>query len=589
MKKNKDKKMSKALLQLVRYIKDFIPISLIALVCAFAGSIINVLVPDRISDLTKIIQQGLTPSGVNIDLTAITHTGILIICMLALSFILSYLESYITNKVSCAVSKNLRNDLVNKVNKIPLKYYDEHNFGDTLSRITNDVNIIGQSLGDSVSSIVIAITTLIGSVIMMFVTEWRMAFVAIISSLLGFVLMSLIMAKSQKYFLRRQDALAGVNSHIEEYFAGQNIVRAYNAEDKSHKDYDEKNKELKEATFKAELFSGLMPPLMTFIGNFGYVAVCIVGATMAFNNIIGFEVIVAFMIYVRLFTSPLSSIAQGMSGIQSAASASERVFEFLNEKEEVEEKEITNKLENIEGNISFDHIKFGYNPDNIIIKDFSLDIKKGNKVAIVGPTGAGKTTLVNLLMRFYELNSGSIRIDGVKTTDITRENVHDLFGMVLQDTWLFTGSLRDNLTYGKEGISDETLLEICDECGLSHFVNTLPNGLDTVLDDNVTISQGQKQLLTIARAMVENSPMLILDEATSNVDTRTELKIQKAMDTLTKGRTSFVIAHRLSTIKNADVIIYMQNGDIKEVGTHDELISKKGLYFDLYNSQFANS
>ena len=380
-----------------------------------------------------------------------------------------------------------------------------------------------------------------------------------------------------------------MNGHVEEYYAGQNIVRAYNSEKKGLETFKAANEKLRKHTFKAEFLSGLMMPLMSFVGNFGYVAVCIVGAALAFNGTINFSVVVAFMIYIRLFTSPLGQIGQGFSSIQSAAAASERVTEFLEEEDLSDESGKTTELKAVKGDITFEHITFGYNPDKTIIHDFSPNVKAGNKVAIVGPTGAGKTTIVNLLMRFYEVNKGKITVDGTSIADITHENVHDIFGMVLQDTWLFEGTVRDNLTYGKGGISDERLLDICKQCGLKHFIGTLPNGLDTVLNDTVTISAGQKQLLTIARAMVEDAPMLILDEATSSVDTRTEVKIQKAMDTLTAGRTSFVIAHRLSTIRDADMIIYMRDGDIKETGTHDELISKNGMYAELYNSQFVTA
>lgn len=416
-----------------------------------------------------------------------------------------------------------------------------------------------------------------------------MALTAIGASLIGFILMGAIIGKSQKYFTARQESLALVNGHVEEYYAGQNIVRAYNAEKKNLAAFKESNEMLRQNTFKAEFLSGLIMPLMSFIGNFGYVAVCVVGAVLAFNNVFGFEVVVAFMIYVRIFTSPLGQIGQGFSGLQSAAAASKRVIEFLSEDELSDESDKTQKLEKVEGNVTFQNVHFGYIEDKTIIKDFSKEIKRGQKVAIVGPTGAGKTTIVNLLMRFYELWGGDIKVDGVSLKDIKRENVHDLFGMVLQDTWLFEGTVRDNLTYGKKEISDDELYDICSRCGLKHFINTLPDGFDTVLSDNVAVSAGQKQLLTIARAMVEDAPLLILDEATSSVDTRTELKIQKAMNELTANRTSFVIAHRLSTIRDADLIVYMADGDIKESGTHDELIAKNGLYAELYNSQFVGA
>lgn len=447
----------------------------------------------------------------------------------------------------------------------------------------------GMAVSSGAKNIKKALSALIGCIVMMFVTEWRMALTAIVASLIGFIAMGLIMGKSQKHFVERQNSLAEVNGHVEEYYAGQNIVRAYNSEEKGLAAFKESNEKLRKHTFKAEFLSGLMMPIMSFVGNFGYVAVCIVGAALAFNGTINFSVVVAFMIYIRLFTSPLGQIGQGFSSIQSAAAASERVAEFLEEEELSDEADKKTKLSAVKGNVTFDHVSFGYNPDKTIIHDFSAKVKAGNKVAIVGPTGAGKTTIVNLLMRFYELNKGKITVDGTSLANITRENVHDIFGMVLQDTWLFEGTVRDNLTYGKQGVPDERLLDICNQCGLKHFIGTLPNGLDTVLNDTVTISAGQKHLLTIARAMVEDAPMLILDEATSSVDTRTETKIQKAMDALTKGRTSFVIAHRLSTIRDSDMIIYMRDGDIKETGTHDELLAKNGMYAELYNSQFVTA
>ena len=579
-------KNNKALATLLSYCKKYGVLIVIALVFAAGSAILSVIGPDYISQLTETITNGVSPMGINIDMDKITSIGVTLIIIYAVSLILGYLQAMIMAHVSCNVGKKMRSDITSKINRIPLKYFDSHSQGDTLSRVTNDVDSITQSLNMSVGTLVSAAATLIGCIVMMFITEWRMACTAIVSSLIGFIAMGLIMGKSQKYFVERQNSLAKVNGHVEEYYAGQNIVRAYNSEEKGLAAFKEANETLRKNTFTAEFLSGLMMPIMSFVGNFGYVAVCIVGAALAFNGTINFSVVVAFMIYIRLFTSPLSQIGQGFSGIQSALAASERVGEFLNEEELSDETYKQEKLENVKGNVTFDHVNFGYNPDKTIIHDFSAKVKAGQKVAIVGPTGAGKTTIVNLLMRFYELNKGKITVDGISLENITRENVHDIFGMVLQDTWLFEGSVRDNLTYGKQNISDERLLDICNQCGLKHFISTLPNGLDTVLNDNVSISAGQKQLLTIARAMVEDAPMLILDEATSSVDTRTEIKIQNAMDALTKGRTSFVIAHRLSTIKDADIILYMQDGDIKEVGTHDELMEKQGMYSELYNSQF---
>lgn len=583
------KNMKKALGALIGYCRKYLTLIIAALVFAAVSAVLSVIGPDYISELTETITNGISPMGIHIDMDKITSVAVTLIVIYAISMLLGYLQSLIMTYVSCNVGKKMRSDITNKINRIPLKYFDSHNHGDTLSRVTNDVDSISQSLNMSIGALVSALATLTGCVVMMFVTEWRMALTAIAASLIGFIAMGLVMGRSQKHFVERQNSLAEVNGHVEEYYAGQNIVRAYNSEAKGLAAFKESNEKLRRHTFKAEFFSGLMMPIMSFVGNFGYVAVCIAGAALAFNGTINFSVVVAFMIYIRLFTSPLGQIGQGFSSIQSAAAASERVAEFLEEEELSDESDKKIKLNTVKGNVTFDHVSFGYHPDKTIIHDFSAQVKAGSKVAIVGPTGAGKTTIVNLLMRFYELNKGKITIDGTSLTDITRENVHDIFGMVLQDTWLFEGTVRDNLSYGKKGISDERLLDICKQCGLKHFIGTLPNGLDTVLNDTVAISAGQKQLLTIARAMVEDAPMLILDEATSSVDTRTEAKIQKAMDALTEGRTSFVIAHRLSTIRDADMIIYMRDGDIKETGTHDELLAKNGMYAELYNSQFVTA
>lgn len=581
--------MKKSLGALMQYCRKYLGIIISALICAAVSAVLAVIGPDYISQLTEVITEGISFTGVDIDLNRIKHIAFILIGIYGASMVLSYVQSFVMNYVSCNVGRKMRTDISHKINRIPLKYFDSHNYGDTLSCVTNDVDTIAQSLNMSIGALVTATATIISCIIMMFVTEWRMALTAIAASLVGFIAMGTIMGKSQKYFNSRQMSLAKVNGHVEEYYAGQNIVRAYNSEEKGLKAFQAANEELRKNTFKAEIFSSLMMPLMSFVGNFGYVAVCIVGGALAFNNTINFSVVVAFMIYIRLFTSPLAQIGQGFSGLQSAAAASSRVSKFLAEEELSDESSKKAVLTDVKGNVTFEHINFGYEPDKTIIHDFSAKIKAGQKTAIVGPTGAGKTTIVNLLMRFYELNKGSITVDGTPLSDITRENVHDIFGMVLQDTWLFEGTVRENLTYGKTGISDEKLMDICCQCGLKHFITTLPHGLDTVLNDNVTISAGQKQLLTIARAMAENAPMLILDEATSSVDTRTEIKIQKAMDAITKGRTSFVIAHRLSTIKNADMILYMRDGDIKESGTHDELIAKGGYYAELYNSQFVHA
>lgn len=584
----KAKNAKKAIADLFRYSKKYLWAIAIAVVCIAGSTALAVLAPDKISRLTEIIQEGFTPAGVAIDMDAFLSVTYVLIAMYGASALLHYCENFILTTVSCKITYNMRRDISEKVNRIPLRYFDSHNFGDTLSRVTNDVDTISQSFTNSIGSFVSAVAMLVGCLIMMFKTQWILAFSAIGATLVGFVLVAVIMSRSQKYFDARQKSLAAVNGHVEEFFAGQNVVRAYNAESRSGEEFRKKNRELKKNTFRAEFLSGMMSPLMGFVGNLGYIVVVVVGAALAFGGTIGFPVIVAFMIYVRQFASPLSQIAQSMSSIQSAASASERVFEFLGEEEMGDESAKSERIDSVRGEVDFEHVNFGYNADRTIIHDFNAHVRAGMKVAIVGPTGAGKTTVVNLLMRFYELNGGEIRVDGVPLTQITRENVHSLFGMVLQDTWLFEGTLRENLTYGRK-VSDERLDEICEETGLTHFVHTLPHGYDTVLGDNVSVSAGQKQLLTIARAMVEDAPMLILDEATSSVDTRTELQIQRAMEKLCAGRTSFVIAHRLSTIRDADLILYMQDGDIRETGTHEELLKKNGLYAALYNSQFEDA
>ncbi len=581
------KSIGHALRFLLTYCRKYLGVILAAVVFAAVSAVLSVIGPDYISKLTETITSGVSAAGIRIDMARIARIGMTLIGLYAVSSLLSYLQAVIMNRVSCEVGRKMRTDISEKINRIPLKYFDSHNNGDTLSRVTNDVDSVSMSLNMSIGTLVTAVTTLVGSVVMMFLTEWRMALTAIASPLVGFAGMTLIMGRSQRHFVARQKSLAKVNAHVEEYYAGQSIVRAYNAEAQGLAAFREANETLRRHSFSAEFFGSLMMPIMSFVGNFGYVAVCIVGAALAFSGSISFAVVVAFMIYVRLFTSPISQIGGEFSSLQSAAAAGERVSEFLAEPELSDESGKPDAAGGVRGDVTFDHIRFGYDPDKTIIHDFSANIKAGQKVAIVGPTGAGKTTIVNLLMRFYELEQGTISVDGVSTADMTRQTVHGMFGMVLQDTWLFEGTLRENLTYGRKDVSDERLLDICRQCSLEHFVGALPDGLDTVLSEKVSISAGQKQLLTIARAMVEDAPMLILDEATSSVDTRTELKIQQAMDALTAGRTSFVIAHRLSTIKDADLILYMQDGDIKETGTHEELLAKQGYYAELYNSQFA--
>lgn len=523
--------------------------------------------------------------------TKINLDNIFKICMILVviylvAYVVNFVQGFIMATVNQRVSRDLRSRISVKINKLPLKYFDKVSYGEVLSRVTNDVDTIGQTLNNSVNTLIGAAALFIGSLIMMFVTNWIMAISGVVATIIGFVLMIVIISKSQKYFVAQQNVLGQVNGFVEEAYSGQEIIKAYNAEEGTTGAFEVINKKLYSSAWKSQFYSGLMQPLMGFIGNLGYVVVCVVGAVLVHYNITNFSVIVAIMIYIRLFTQPLSQLAQGVTNLQSTAAASERVFEFLDQEEMPDESMLTKKLENIKGEVEFKHVKFGYTPEKMIIKDFSVKIRPGQKVAIVGPTGAGKTTLVNLLMKFYNVNDGDILMDGVSIKDISRENVHAIFGMVLQDTWLFQGSVKENIRYSKTDVTDEMIVSACKECGIDHFIRTLEHGYDTILDDNTNISAGQKQLMTIARAMVENAPMLILDEATSSVDTRTELLIQKAMDKLTENRTSFVIAHRLSTIKNADIILVMKDGDITETGNHEELIKKNGFYADLYNSQF---
>ena len=522
------------------------------------------------------------------DIQLIYKYAFFLATLYVVSAIFSYIQNFSMTTVSNNFAKKLRSNISIKINKLPLKYFDSHETGDILSRVTNDVDTIAHNLNQSLASLVSSVTLFIGSIIMMFITNWIMAITAILSSLIGFSLMSLILGKSQKYFIARQTQLGDLNGFIEEMYSGHNVVKAYNGSKEAISEFSTLNNRLYESNRKSQFLSGLMHPIMGFIGNFGYVAVCIVGALLVINNHISFGVIVAFTIYVRLFTNPLSQIAQAMTSLQSTAAAGERVFEFLDEKEMSSEENITKHLDKskVKGEIEFRHVKFGYDKSKTIIKDFSVKAAPGEKIAIVGPTGAGKTTMVNLLMKFYEINEGDILIDGVSTKNLTRENIHELFCMVLQDTWLFEGTILDNIRFNKENVSEEEVWEACKTVGIDHFIKTLPGTLHAKVSDTDTISGGQKQLLTIARGMLEDAPFLILDEATSNVDTRTEELVQKAMDKLTEGRTSFIIAHRLSTIKNADLILVMKDGNIIETGNHEELIAKNGFYAELYNSQF---
>lgn len=575
-----------SLKQLVIYCKAYFPIIIFALILAMTAAIFSIIGPDQLSKMTDYITAGLMGE---IDLDAVYNVAILLVFLYGLGFIFNYVQGYIMATVTQRISKQLRRDISGKINRLPLKYFDNTTTGDVLSRVTNDVDMVGQTMNQSISSLITAITMFVGSLIMMFYTNWIMAIAAILSTFIGFAFMFFIISKSQKYFAQQQQELGKLNGHIEEIYSGHNVVKAYNAEQQAKDDFFAINTRLYESAWKSQFMSGLMMPLMMFIGNFGYVVVCIVGAALAVNGHISFGVIVAFMLYIRLFTQPLQQIAQAATNLQSTAAASGRVFEFLSEEELAAEEEKTAKLANIKGDVEFKHVRFGYSEEKTIIEDFSVQVAAGQKVAIVGPTGAGKTTLINLLMRFYEINGGEITIDGIPTNQMTREALHDLFCMVLQDTWIFEGSIRDNIVYSREGVSDEEVEAACKAVGLHHFIKTLPNGYDTILDDKTSLSAGQKQLITIARAMVKMAPLLILDEATSSVDTRTELLIQTAMDKLTEGKTSFVIAHRLSTIKNADLILVMKDGDIIEAGTHKELIEKNGFYAELYNSQFEEA
>lgn len=538
----------------------------------------------KIDELPSSIYDIIKPS---VDMAKVKSIVTFLTILYLLSAIFSYIESVSMTTVSNNFAKNLRSRISVKINKLPLKYFDTHETGDVLSRVTNDVDTIAQNLNQSLATLISATTLFIGSIIMMFATNWIMAITAILSSLIGFAFMFIILMKSQKYFMKRQKELGELNGHIEEIYSGQSIVRAYNNEENVKKEFNKLNEALKVSNQKSQFLSGLMQPIMGFIGNFGYVCVCIVGALLTMNNVISFGVIVAFMIYVRLFTNPLSQLAQAMTSLQSTAASAERVFEFLEEEEmTVEHPTMYLDKNKVKGDIEFKNVVFGYDDTRTIIKNFSVKAKSGQKIAIVGPTGAGKTTLVNLLMKFYEINSGDILIDGVSTKELSRENIHELFVMVLQDTWLFDGTVRDNIKFNSEDVTDEEIWNACKVVGVEHFIKTLPGGLDAKLNDSDSVSQGQKQLMTIARGMIEDGPFLILDEATSNVDTRTEELVQKAMDKLTEGRTSFIIAHRLSTIKNADIILVMNEGNIIEQGNHEELMKLNGFYAELYNSQF---
>lgn len=570
--------------KLLRYCKAYLPMILAAVACAIAGTVLTLLGPDKLSEITTLISGGILTG---IDMDAVQSICMTLVCFYVASFLLSLIQNWVMSSVTQSVTKKMRGDISRKINRLPMWYYNRTSTGDVLSRVTNDVDTIGQSLNQCIANLVHAIVLFLGSLLMMLKTNGIMTLTAVLATVIGFAFMGIIMSRSQKYFIAQQRQLGVINGHMEEMYTGQTIIKAYNAEKQSKATFDEMNVKMRQAGFKAQCLSGLMQPLMSFIGNFGYVAVCVVGAALAMDGQIDFGVIVAFIMYVRYFTQPLSQIAQALQSLQSAAAAGERVFEFLEAQEMENEDNKVQRMENVEGYVDFSHVKFGYEEsERTIIHDFSASAKPGQKIAIVGPTGAGKTTLVNLLMRFHEIQGGEIAIDGVPTSELTREAVHDQFCMVLQDTWLFEGTVRENLIYCTKDVTDEQMKQACKAVGLDHFIRTLPHGYDTVLGDQVSLSQGQKQQLTIARAMIADRPMLILDEATSSVDTRTERQIQEAMDQLMENRTSFVIAHRLSTIKNADMILVLKDGDIIESGTHEELLEKNGFYAELYNSQF---
>ena len=587
--------------KLVNYCRNYLPVIIIALILGAAGTVCQIIGPDKLKDMTNEIVKGL-PAIVNgkpvmnsVDFGTVGHIAWTLVALYVGYAVLGYVQSWMMANVTQRTAQRLRESISVKINKLPLKYFDKVSYGDVLSRITNDVDAIGQTLGQSLGSLITSVTLFVGALVMMFYNNVIMTLCAIGASLIGLIIMMAIMKSSQKYFARQQMALGDVNGHVEEMYAGHLIVKAYNGEADSIRRFEKYNSDLYESGWKSQFLSGLMMPLMNFVGNFGYVVVCVVGAALALDGQIEFGVIVAFMMYVRLFTQPLSQFAQAFQNLQRCAAASERVFGFLDEPELADETGkqallgvgADGKPQPVRGDVEFSHVRFGYDADKTIINDFSASVKAGQKVAIVGPTGAGKTTMVNLLMRFYEISGGTISIDGIDTKSVPRWNVHDQFSMVLQDTWVFRGTVRENIAYSKKDVTDEQIVAACKAVGLHHYIMSLPNGYDTVLDDKASLSQGQRQLLTIARAMVEDAPILILDEATSSVDTRTEELIQKAMDALTVGRTSFVIAHRLSTIRDADMILVMNGGDIVERGTHEELLAKGGFYADIYNSQFT--
>lgn len=581
----KPKNFKKSMKELIGYVKPFWWMIVVALLFAIVATICNIISPKKLGDLSQNIFTGLALNG-KVDLSSLTNIGITLIIIYVLAIVFEYAKSWIMTGVTQKITYRFRKDISEKINKVPLSYFDTQSYGDVLSRVTNDVDTISQTLNQSIIQLFTSITMFLGVLIMMFTISYKVALISLLIIPLSLIGLLLIVKFSQKYFKKQQVNLGKLNGYVEEMYSGHVIIKAYNKEEATLKDFGKINKELHDSSWKSQFLSGLMNPVMNFIGNLAYVVICVFTASLILKGEIGFGAITSFVIYIRLFTQPLNQIAQVSNNLQSTAAASERVFEFLSAEEMEDESHFVKKLEHVQGKVEFKNVSFGYEPNQIIIKNFSALVQPGQKVAIVGPTGAGKTTIVNLLMKFYNVTSGDILIDDVSIKQLTRENVHDIFGMVLQDTWLFEGSVKENLAYGKSNISMEKIKEACQAAHIQHFIESMSHGYDTILDEDSNISQGQRQLFTIARAMIEDAPMLILDEATSSVDTRTEELIQDAMDRLTKGRTTFVIAHRLSTIKNADMILVMKDGDIIEKGTHDELMALKGFYCNLYNSQF---
>lgn len=585
-KTEKSQNVKKAFSDFFHYIGKYKTALLVCVVLSISGAVLNLIGPSKLGTVTDLIKEGLTGE---MDIPAIGRAAVFLAVIYLLGFVVNYIQGFIMATITQRITQNMRRDISQKINRLPLKYFDSHATGDTLSRVTNDVDTVGQTMNQCFSTLIFSAALLLGAALIMLLTNWIMALCGIAAALIGFACVLLIISKSQKYFAAQQKELGSMNGHVEESYAGLQVIKAYNAEKQTKKEFSVRNDRLYDSAWKSQFLSGIMMPFMNFIGNFAYVVVCIVGAVMAIQGKITFGVIVAFMLYIRNFTHPLQNISQALQSVQSMAAACERTFAFLDEEEMADEADKTACLRQVKGDVTFENVTFGYHPNKTIIKNFSQSVKAGQKIAIVGPTGAGKTTLVNLLMRFYEVNGGSISVDGVDISRMKREDVHNLFGMVLQDTWMFEGTVRENLVYNNENVPDEKLDEVCHAVGLSDLIDRLPNRYDTVLGDDAGISAGQKQLFTIARVMLADRPLLILDEATSSVDTKTELQVQNAMDMLTTGRTSFVIAHRLSTIKNADCILVLQDGDIVESGNHEMLLAKGGVYAELYNSQFEQA